>query len=89
MSRKIRGLKPGNRDETTDNYHWFWGLCFETNRGEVKILLPREQDLSMRDEVMLDRSIAVYTAGQVSDWEIKTLLEKIHTVFIEIENCIG
>jgi len=74
--------KPGefverDRPATSDKYHWFWSLLFNVKEGKVAVLFPWSQDWSKRGGLQLDRSIALYTQGKVTDEDLKLLIGKL------------
>ena len=82
LGRTINGYEGKNRPTTEDGYVWFWGLYFQTKKGGIAILFPWAQDWDRHDGTQLDRSIGVYTRGEVDDEDIDGLVEKIYRGFL-------
>ncbi len=78
MGKTIEGFKKEiMRPKTEDDYSWFWGLSFKTEKGEIAVLFPWRQDWDKNDGVQLDRSIAFYTKGKVDPREVGILFSRI------------
>lgn len=67
-----------SRPTSSDGYCWFWALKFRLPAGKrVLVAFPWLTDRGESNNLRLDRSIAVYTYGNVSTEEIDTLIEKL------------
>jgi len=72
MGKKIEGFEKIDSGETTDDgYGWFWSLHLKIGKGKIVVLFPWSLDLDNK----LDRSIAVYQQGKVTQ-NIQALMEK-------------
>ncbi len=85
LGKKIVGYQAKDMPTTGDGYRWFWGLHFRTGDGRTATLFPWTQDWSKQDGIQLDRSIAVYTRGEVDTLEIEGLVENLYQGFLELE----
>ncbi len=71
--------------KTEDGYHWFWGVNARLKKGVVAVLFPWAQDSQRRENLRLDRSIAVYVKDKVSGREVKGILEQLCQCFLKKE----
>jgi hypothetical protein len=75
--KQIEGFEKMDRPTTQDGYCWFWGLHFLTRLGKVAVLFPWAQDWGRRDGSQMDRSVAIYTKGDVDSEEVGAIAEKV------------
>lgn len=74
MERRTNHLVSStNLVQTSDGYHWCFGLVFDLAAGKVLVLFPWSQDWKEKSRVRLDRSIAFYTVGKVPPEEIENI----------------
>jgi len=84
IAGRMEGFIKIDRPFTNDGYFWFWSLYFKAKDGEIAVLFPWAQDWVKTDGVQLDRSIAVYTKGNVNMSEVKILIERIDLRFYKM-----
>ena len=65
------------RSSTSDGYCWFWILTFIIENSTVKIAIPWAQDWEEKNNIRLDRSIAVYADPQVPDIQLEQFISKL------------
>ncbi|MFA6895939.1 MAG: hypothetical protein WC242_01855 [Candidatus Paceibacterota bacterium] len=75
--QKVSGYDHLSRPCTSDDYMWFWGAEFEVGAGKLMLLFPWSQDWDKKDGSQMDRSIGIYTKGDVDDDALSTVLVQI------------
>ncbi|MBI4451593.1 hypothetical protein HY642_06480 [Candidatus Woesearchaeota archaeon] len=69
-------FKRYDEPKTEDQYLWWRGYYFSAGKGTVAVLLPWKRTDS-RSELQLDRSIGVYTRGNVPQDRIEDIVRKL------------
>ncbi|MFA6436838.1 MAG: hypothetical protein WC242_01815 [Candidatus Paceibacterota bacterium] len=78
LSKKIQSfVGPLFRIATSDGYKWFWAANFKIGAGKLVLLFPWSQDWKKKDRSQMDRSIGIYTEGEVDDDALNTVLVQI------------
>lgn len=85
IGRSIKSFVKKDRASTEDGYTWFWGLYFETGRGEIVVLFPWAQDWDKHQGIQLDRSIAIYTRHEIDHQDVQELLQGLYTAFEDLQ----
>lgn len=62
---------------TSDNYRWFGAIEAEAMSGRIALLVPYCSDPSCRDGVVLDRSVALYTRGDVPPGAVNSFVRQV------------
>ncbi|MFH1455491.1 MAG: hypothetical protein ABIF40_00910 [archaeon] len=78
IGKIVLGFKEIRRETTEDSYTWFWGLHFDAERGQVAVLFPWCQDWGNQDGLRLDRSIAVYSIGNVETQTVDEIINGLY-----------
>ncbi len=100
LGKTVRGYKGQTRPKTSDGYSWFWVLHFQLNKPfwfwsvleflfgihgkEIAIAFPWSQDWENTDGTKNDRSLAIYTRGNVNETQMATLLSKLNAKLMEM-----
>ena len=82
-ARDVPGFKKTSRPTTSDDYDWFWSLHFERDGLEVAVLFPWAQDWGKSDGDQSDRSIAVYTKGNVVEDQANIVLLQLAAAMLQ------
>lgn len=86
LGQKIDGFLEMTRPTTNDGYGWFWALIFKFGTTTIIIAFPWTQDWKKKDEISLDRSIAIYTNNINDVDQVNKLLTNLVIKFKENQN---
>lgn len=63
--------------QTDDGYKWFLGISFTIGNGDLTVLFPWRLDAERKDSSRMNRSVGIYTKGDVDDDALNTVLLQI------------